>query len=106
MPNKIQLRRGTAAQWATANPVLSAGEPGVEVDTLRQKIGNGTTAWVDLPYQVVEGQDMQFPSTRTLNSGAGVERPGVLGFQNNDPAGDGTTRIYVVPESGNPPAGY
>jgi Major tropism determinant N-terminal domain len=46
----IQLRNGTAAQWATANPVLAAGEMGAESDTLRFKFGNGVTAWAGLTY--------------------------------------------------------
>lgn len=50
MAIKIQLRRGTAAQWTAQNPVLSAGEPGVEVDTSKIKIGDGSTAWNSLLY--------------------------------------------------------
>lgn len=46
----IKLRRGTAAQWTSANPVLAAGEPGFELDTGKHKIGNGTDAWADLEY--------------------------------------------------------
>jgi len=46
----IQFRRGTAAQWTSANTVLHAGELGFETDTEKFKIGNGTTAWVDLTY--------------------------------------------------------
>lgn len=46
----IQMRRGTAAQWTTANTVLSAGEWGAETDTLKVKIGNGSTAWNSLAY--------------------------------------------------------
>lgn len=45
----IQVRRGTAAQWSSANPVLSAGEPGFETDTNVLKIGDGITAWSSLP---------------------------------------------------------
>lgn len=48
---RIQLRRGTSAQWAAANPVLAAGEPGVDLDTDVLKIGDGVTAWATLPYQ-------------------------------------------------------
>jgi hypothetical protein len=48
----IKLRRGTASQWTTANPVLSAGEMGVETDTQRSKFGDGTTAWTSLTYTV------------------------------------------------------
>jgi hypothetical protein len=50
VPTKIQLRRGTASQWSTANTVLLAGEQGYETDTRRIKIGDGTTAWNSLPY--------------------------------------------------------
>lgn len=44
----IKPRRGTAAQWSSANPVLDAGEIGVETDTGVVKIGNGSTAWTAL----------------------------------------------------------
>ena len=45
MADLIQFRRDTAANWAAANPVLAAGELGLETDTQRFKIGNGSTAW-------------------------------------------------------------
>lgn len=47
----IQLRRGTATAWTTANPVLAAGEPGFEIDTGKSKIGDGAAAWTALPYE-------------------------------------------------------
>jgi len=50
----IYLRRGTTAQWTSANPVLSSGEIGVEYSSggslVGFKIGNGTTAWSSLAY--------------------------------------------------------
>ena len=46
----IQLRRGTAAQWTTANPTLAQGEVGLETDTGKLKIGNGSTVWTALGY--------------------------------------------------------
>ena len=46
----FKLKRGTAARWQELNLVLSAGEPGFELDTYRLKIGDGETAWNDLPY--------------------------------------------------------
>ena len=49
MANKIQLRRDTAANWTTANPVLGQGEPGAEIDTGRLKIGDGVKDWKTLP---------------------------------------------------------
>lgn len=50
----IKLRRGTAAQWNSANPVLAAGEIGLETDTLRTKYGNGTSTWTALSYSVAD----------------------------------------------------
>ena len=49
---RIQLRRDTAANWASSNPVLLEGELGIELDDSRNriKIGDGTTAWNSLPY--------------------------------------------------------
>lgn len=47
---KIQLRRGTAADWTTNDTVLGAGEPGYETDTGKIKYGDGTTAWTSLAY--------------------------------------------------------
>lgn len=47
MAIRIQLRRDTAANWTSANPVLLAGELGIETDTLKFKIGNGSN-WNDI----------------------------------------------------------
>jgi len=46
----IQIRRSTAAQWISANPILASGEPGLETDTRKGKYGDGVTRWVSLPY--------------------------------------------------------
>lgn len=43
-------RRGTAAEWTAANPVLVSGELGFETDTVSWKVGDGATAWNSLPY--------------------------------------------------------
>ena len=48
---RIQLRHDTAANWTSVNPVLLEGEVGIETDTLKQKVGDGSTAWNSLPYQ-------------------------------------------------------
>lgn len=47
---QIQVRRGTASQWTSANPTLASGEWGFESDTGKVKIGNGSTAWTSLGY--------------------------------------------------------
>lgn len=50
MADKIQMRRDTAANWVTYNPILADGEWGLESDTKKCKIGNGTAAWSVLDY--------------------------------------------------------
>jgi hypothetical protein len=50
MANKIQIRRDLAANWTTADPTLSQGELGYELDTGKLKVGNGIDSWVDLNY--------------------------------------------------------
>lgn len=52
MAIQIQIRRGTAAEWTSANPTLAAGELGVETDTNKLKMGDGTTAWNSLGYTI------------------------------------------------------
>lgn len=46
----IQIRRDTATNWTTNNPVLKAGEMGFETDSLKFKFGNGTAKWSELSY--------------------------------------------------------
>ncbi len=50
MPVQIQSRRGTAASWTAANPVLASGEFGYETDTAQFKIGDGSSTWAGLSY--------------------------------------------------------
>lgn len=51
---RMQQRRGTQAEWndpvIASTVILQAGELGLETDTGRFKIGNGTTIWQNLPY--------------------------------------------------------
>ena len=51
---RIQLRNDTAANWTTQDPVLLKGEMGVEFDTGKIKIGNGTDHWTTLKYSGVD----------------------------------------------------
>ena len=48
-------RSGKAADWTLVNPVLLAGELGVETDTGRFKFGNGANPWNELPYSGESG---------------------------------------------------
>ena len=56
----MQQRRDTAAQWAAKNPVLLDGELGVVTDNPNSyKIGDGVTAWNDLPLRGFDGNIVQ-----------------------------------------------
>ncbi|MGA1296395.1 MAG: hypothetical protein ACO3X1_13880, partial [Burkholderiaceae bacterium] len=64
---RFKLRNGTAAAWTAANPVLLAGEIGIETDTRRYKIGDGTTAWSSLSYYI-EGVLARGQASKTTSS--------------------------------------
>jgi hypothetical protein len=51
----IQVKRGTASAWTSANTVLTAGEIGFESDTKKMKVGDGSTAWTSLAYTGTDG---------------------------------------------------
>jgi hypothetical protein len=63
---QVQVRRGTASEWTSANPTLASGEWGLETDTLKVKIGNGSTAWTSLAYQ--GAGDVTLTGTQTLTN--------------------------------------
>ena len=50
MANIIKPRRDTAANWASVNPTLAAGEIGYDSTNKQFKIGTGSTAWTSLPF--------------------------------------------------------
>jgi hypothetical protein len=54
MATRMQQRRGTAAQWTSADPTLEAGEIGFESDTSKFKMGDGVNQWSDLEYFINE----------------------------------------------------
>lgn len=50
MATLIQLRRDTAANWSSNNPILSSGEVGIATDLQQFKIGDGVSTWNVLEY--------------------------------------------------------
>jgi hypothetical protein len=75
---RIQVRRGTSSEWTTANPVLAAGEMGVETNTNKFKFGNGTDAWTVLSYAASDsaaiGEISQDAINQALSVGAGLTK--------------------------------
>lgn len=90
----IQIRRGTAAQWNSANPelgqgILYRGEIGYETDTGRFKIGDGSTAWSSgLNYASV------LPGVSGVDTHYGFA--GIDGIEILDPNGDGSYLTFAV----------
>ena len=50
MITKLILKRDAAADWASNNPTLAQAEIGIETDTDKLKIGDGSSAWNTLGY--------------------------------------------------------
>jgi microcystin-dependent protein len=48
--SNIQVRRGLGVDWTSKNPILLAGEFGLDESTSGIKIGNGVQSWNSLPY--------------------------------------------------------
>ena len=75
---RIQVRRGTASQWTSVNPILAAGEMGVESDTNLFKFGNGSSTWTALAYannsDVAIGEISQDAVNQALAVGDGLTK--------------------------------
>ena len=77
---RIQLKRDTAANWTSFNPILRAGEVGIETDTQRLKIGDGSSTWSARPYINVLPSELTELSQDAVNSALS--------------AGNGITKVY------------
>jgi len=77
---RIQLRRDTATNWTSYNPILRAGEVGIETDTQRLKIGDGTSTWSSRPYVNVLPSELTELSQDAVNQAL--------------TAGNGITKVY------------
>ncbi len=60
----MQQKRGTASRWTSTNPILLAGEIGVETDTNKMKVGDGITQWNSLGYTKVDAQSISYTHTQ------------------------------------------
>lgn len=56
---RLVLCAKTAETWATDTTVLLKGELGIESDTRKVKIGNGTNVFKDLPYATITPEEVQ-----------------------------------------------
>ena len=104
----IQLRGDTAANWTSYNPVLHAREMGIETDTLKLKIGDGSSAWTSLSYVTSDYPKFSvgatFPqifvtasTTTTVTSTVQFTNKAFPGY---DTSSAFTTTVYTVPKTG------
>ena len=97
MAQQIQFRRGTGAEWASANPILAQGEIGVDLDVNRFKVGTGLTSWNYLNYTAVFDVAIQSPTAPivypTFANAPGVSAIGI--------ASTGSTSVVYIPSTGN-----
>jgi hypothetical protein len=99
----IKLRRDTAANWTSVNPVLHEGEMGLETDTNKLKIGDGYNTWSDRGYINTDTAYGTFnpSSTRSYtgsssSDGLGV-KPIIAGDRNViDNTGQGQIKIHTA----------
>jgi hypothetical protein len=104
----IQLRGDTAANWTSYNPTLHAREVGIETDTLKLKIGDGSSAWNSLSYVTSDYPKFSvgatFPqifvtasTTTTVTSTVQFTNKAFPGY---DTSSAFTTTVYTVPKTG------
>ena len=86
MAVQIQIRRGTAANWTSANPTLAEGELGYETDTGKLKAGDGSTAWTGLDYVSGTGSisDVVSDTTPQLGGDLDVNGNAIVSASNGD----------------------
>lgn len=83
-----QERHDTAANWTTANPVLAAGELGVETDSHKLKAGDGATAWADLPYAAGSSSGGSAPTVASSSYATGSGYTATVAYPAGITAGD------------------
>ena len=97
MAQQIQFRRGTSAEWASANPILAQGGIGVDLNGNRFKIGTGLTSWNNLDYTAVFDVVVQSPTAPivypTFANNSGTTSVGI--------ATSGSTSVVYIPSTGN-----
>ena len=69
---QFQFRRQATEVWASANPILAAGEPGVDTTAGRMKVGDGVTHWLALGWSTMSASEVQ----RAVAAADAIEQAG------------------------------
>jgi len=78
------FKQNLASAWQSANPILAAGEPGIETDTGKIKFGDGVRSWNNIPYSTdwsryAPTQDVDMGAKRLTNVSGITGLGGVTG---------------------------
>lgn len=99
---RIQLKHGLAASWTEKNPVLLAGEVGIETDTLKMKVGDGKSNWSALGYLGADANDIlaiineNRDSCTTVEVAKGQSDTEALATISNPKNGDTAVLVKVI----------
>ena len=97
MSTQIQIRRDTTANWESANPVMAEGELGYDLTVENFKVGDGTSAWMDLEYS--GGGDDLWVASEPDQFGQRIAKFSDQ-LDNPDDARNFFIRYYTDPEQG------
>lgn len=97
---QVKIRRGTSAQWAATNPVLSAGESGWDSTLSKLKIGDGTATWSALPFFLDTALSAKAPTASPTFTGtvSGVTKAHV-GLSNVDNTADSAKPVSTAQQT-------
>jgi hypothetical protein len=98
MANIIKLRRDTAANWTSVNPVLNEGELGLDLTNDKIKIGDGSSTWSGLPYAFDTPSEV---TTKANNAQSAAESTaaGALSTHEGDTSTHGVATVAGLSES-------
>lgn len=80
MASQIQIRRDTATNWTSANPILAQGEFGLDLDTKKLKCGDGVTAWSNLNYCIPSQVEFNSLQTEVTTQGQAMGKIKIITF--------------------------
>ena len=66
MATFIRARRDTSTNWTALDPTLKNGELGLETNTGRYKVGDGSALWSALDYFPESGIGVQYDKSYTV----------------------------------------
>lgn len=66
MAQYIRARRDSSANWTAVDPTLKKGEIGIETNTGRYKVGDGSSLWSALDYFPQSGLGVQYLKSYTV----------------------------------------